>query len=177
MAHSQQILVAIEDFSSAGPILDYVGQLAGDCAGFDVHLFHAAGPLPPQLLESPGAERPQAEERTEQQQARQQNLWFERTRDELEPQFAAAKARLVAANVPPRRIRSHLRVLNQREDLVPEMIKAARDNHCGTIVVGRNSYSWLREQVRAHVSEKLIEDTPSLAICVVSMSPTQASDA
>ena len=60
MPSSKQILVAIDDFQQARHLVDYVAELAAGGDDFKIHLFHAAGPLPPQLLESPGAEvRPQ----------------------------------------------------------------------------------------------------------------------
>jgi hypothetical protein len=72
MPNPKQIPVAIDDFQSAKHLIDYVGELAGGHDDFKIHLFHAAGPLPPQLLESPGAEGSAAEQHIEQKQVRQQ---------------------------------------------------------------------------------------------------------
>jgi hypothetical protein len=167
MPSPKQILVAIDDFQREKHLIDYVGELAGGHDDFKIHLFHAAGPLPPQLLESPGAEGSSAEQHIEQKQVRQQENWFDRTRDKIEPQLASQKSRLVAANVPGSEIETHLVVLNQRQDLVAEIVKAARDNDCGTIVVGQNSYPWIREQFHTHISEQLVSESPDMAVCVV----------
>jgi K+-sensing histidine kinase KdpD len=70
--------------------------------------------------------------------------------------------------VPDSEIKTHLLVLNQRKDLVAEIIKAARDNECGTVVVGHNSYPWIREQFHTHISEQLVFESPDMAVCVVS---------
>jgi nucleotide-binding universal stress UspA family protein len=167
MSNPRQILVAIDEFERANHLIDYVGELAGGHDDFKIHLFHAAGPLPPQLLESPGAEGSAAEQHIEQKQVEQQENWFDRTRDKITPQLASQKTRLMAANVPGSEIETHLILLNQRQDLVAEIVKAARDNDCGTIVVGHNSYPWIREQFHTHISEQLVSESPDMAVCVV----------
>ena len=47
MPNPKQILVAIDDFQSARHLVDYVGELVRGHDDFKIHLFHAAGPLPP----------------------------------------------------------------------------------------------------------------------------------
>lgn len=64
-------------------------------------------------------------------------------------------------------IQTHLPLLAHHEDLVGEMLKTAQANDCGTVVVGRSSYSWIREFLHTHVSEQLISDSNKLAICIV----------
>jgi nucleotide-binding universal stress UspA family protein len=88
MLNSKQILVAIDDFKRARHLVDYVAELAAGHDDFEIHLFHAAGPMPPQLLESLGAEGAAEEEHIEQRQARQQDNWIDRTRKKIEPQLA-----------------------------------------------------------------------------------------
>ena len=167
MLNSRHILVAIDDFQKAHHLIDYVAELVAGRDDFKIHLFHGTGPLPPQLLESPGAEGAAEEERLEAKQARQQDNWFGRTRNQIEPQLANEKSRLITARVPDSDIETHLLVLHQRQDLVPQIIKAARDNDCGTIVVGYNSYPWIQEQFHTHVSEQLLAESLGSAVCVV----------
>jgi nucleotide-binding universal stress UspA family protein len=165
MPNPKRILVTIDDFQRATHLIDYGGELAGGHDDFKIHLFHATGPLPPQLLESSGAEGSAAEQHIEQQVRQQEKV--DRTRDKITPQLASQKSRLTAANVPASEIETHLILLNQRQDLVAEIVKAARDNDCGTIVVGHNSYPWIREQFHTHISEKLVSESPDMAVCVV----------
>jgi Universal stress protein family len=167
MPNPKRILVTIDDFQRATHLIDYVGELAGGHDDFKIHLFHATGPLPPQLLESSGAEGSAAEQHIEQKQVRQQENWVDRTRDKITPQLANQKSRLTAANVPASEIETHLILLNQRQDLIAEIVKAARDNDCGTIVVGHNSYPWIREQFHTHTSDQLVSESPDMAVCVV----------
>jgi len=71
-----------------------------------VHLFHALGPLPPQLLESRGSEDPAKEKKVEAEQVQQQESWFSRARAEAEPLLQTATARLRALNLPDAEIKS-----------------------------------------------------------------------
>jgi K+-sensing histidine kinase KdpD len=89
-------------------------------------------------------------------------------RADSERQFAAQISQLSKAQIPQQNILTHFVLLNQRDDLLKEITNTARENNCGTIIVGRESYGWLREQFQAHVGEKLIAEVPDMAICVVS---------
>jgi nucleotide-binding universal stress UspA family protein len=167
MANHKQILVAIDDFKDARPLLKYVGDLVCGRADYKIHLFHALEPLPPQLMESPGAENPKDEARVEKKQKCQQDRWVDRAVKRIEALFAASKSQLASARVPPDDIQAHISPLNHRADLVAEIVKTARENNCGTIVVGYGSYPWIREQLHTHVSEQLMAASDNFAVCVV----------
>ncbi len=176
MANHKQMLIAIDDFRSAQPLLEYAADLAHGRddyqihlfhALYQIHLFHALEPLPPQLLESPGAEEPAREERIEEKQISQQERWVDRSLKRLEPLLESSKSQLASAQVPRDRIKTHVFPLNHREDLVAEIIKAAHDNDCGTILVGYKSYPWIREQFHTHISEQLLTAADDCAVCVV----------
>ncbi len=167
MANHKQMLIAIDDFRSAQPLLEYAADLAHGRDDYQIHLFHALEPLPPQLLESPGAEEPAREERIEEKQISQQERWVDRSLKRLEPLLESSKSQLASAQVPRDRIKTHVFPLNHREDLVAEIIKAAHDNDCGTILVGYKSYPWIREQFHTHISEQLLTAADDCAVCVV----------
>jgi nucleotide-binding universal stress UspA family protein len=168
MTDPKKILVAIDDFRQSEHLINYLAALARESSDFYLHLFHAAGPLPPNLLESPGAEDPTEEIRVEQKQERAQERWVSKAKAETQRQFDAHKAQLVVSKFPKANIFTHFIVLNQRDDFIPEIIKAAHQNNCGTIIVGHESYGWIREQFHTHVSEQLIAELPGVAVCVVS---------
>lgn len=167
MSSYRNILAAIDDFQASERLLRFVAELAAGNENFRIHLFHALGPLPPELLESPGAEDPVTEEVIENRQETKQNLWLNRARNEARTLFEQAKAVLTGANVPENSIRTHLPLLTHKEDLVREMIETARANHCCTVLVGRSSYPWVRELLHTHLSEQLLLHSNELAICVV----------
>ena len=131
-------------------------------------MLDGADPLPPDLLESTGAEDPEVEVRVEQNQERAQDRRVAKVRADTERQFAAQISQLSKARIPQQNILTHFVLLNQRDDLLKEIIDTARENNCGTIIVGRESSSWLRELFQPHVGEKLIAEIPDMAVCVVS---------
>jgi hypothetical protein len=167
MADPKTILLAIDDFGQSKPLIDYVAALIKGSSHFQIHLFHAAGPLPPNLLESTGAENPTEEIKVEQKQERAQDRWAIDSKEETQHLFDAQIAQLASSHFPKENIVKNFVLLHQRSDLVPEIISAAQQNNCGTIIVGYGSYSWVREQFQAHIGEQLISQCHDTAVCVV----------
>ena len=64
MAGRQHILVAIDDFRMTQHLEECLQKTVEDRNAVTIHLFHALGPLPPQLLESRGAEDPTDERKS-----------------------------------------------------------------------------------------------------------------
>jgi nucleotide-binding universal stress UspA family protein len=167
MAQGKQILIAIDDFKTAEPLVERAARLAGENEDYKIHLFHALGPLPPQLLESPGAEDPSEEERVEAKQEHRQLSWLKRERKRVQALMAEAKSRLLADKVPARKVETHCVELNQGIDIVAEIAKAARRHHCDTVVVGYTAYPWITEQFHNHVSDQLTAQADGFAVSVV----------
>jgi nucleotide-binding universal stress UspA family protein len=167
MSTARQILVAIDDFEGAEPLLQYAAQLSRSRDDMKIHLFHALAPLPPQLLESPGSEDPTAEEQIEAKQEQEQNAWIERARRRAHSLMEQTRSWLMAAEIPSAKIETHLVPLNQRSDLVREIAETARRHHCDTVVVGQTAYPWLHEPFHSHVSEQLKAQFDQFAVCVV----------
>lgn len=168
MAGRQHILVAIDDFPMTQHLEDCLRKTIKDQTAVTVHLFHALGPLPPQLLESRGAEDPTDEKKVEAEQIQQQESWFIRARQEAEPLLQTATARLRDL-LSDAKIKSHFVLLYQREELAAEILKAAHDNDCATIIVGHKSYPWLREQFHAHTDVQLKSASPDVTVCAVNV--------
>ena len=53
------------------------------------------------------------------------------------------------------------------EAVVANILEAARANQCGTVVVGRQSFSWPQELSQHHIGEELLRKGQGLAIWVV----------
>jgi len=146
MSAVQNILIALDDRVAALRAVEYVAAFVAGRDDFEIHLLHAVRPLPPRLMESPGSEDPPMEEQIEQRQRLQQNTWKSRAETQLVPVLEAAKSQIIAANVPADKISTHILQLNDRGDLVRELIRAAHEHRCNTIVVGYNDYSWIKEK-------------------------------
>jgi hypothetical protein len=167
MSVIQNILITLDDRDASMRAVEYVGAFLADRDNFKIHLFHALKPFPPQLMESPGSEDPSVEQQIERRQAVQQKNWRNRAETQLVPVLDAAKSQIIAANIPAERIATHILQLNERADLVSEIITAAREYRCETVVVGYNDYPWLTEKFHTHIGEQLIAQCERLAVCVV----------
>jgi hypothetical protein len=96
MAGRQHILVAIDDFPMTQHLENCLRKTVKDRTAVTIHLFRALGPLPPQLLESRGAEDPTDEKKVEAEQIQQQESWFAHARHDAEPLLQTATDRLRA---------------------------------------------------------------------------------
>jgi K+-sensing histidine kinase KdpD len=54
-----------------------------------------------------------------------------------------------------------------REDLVNDIVDAGRTSGCRTIVVGRDSFSWLKRVLRRHVADELVRKAKGFTVWVV----------
>ena len=166
--NSQNILLCIDDSEASRRAVGYVGELTRGTKDFTVCVFHLLGPLPPELRESPGSENPQAEEMIERQLAGRQQRQIESEKNqEALPILEEARSILLTAGVPAAAIVTATSVLVNREDLARDIVKSARGNGCRTIVVGRESFSWIEEVLRGHLADQLIADGDGFSICTV----------
>jgi K+-sensing histidine kinase KdpD len=53
------------------------------------------------------------------------------------------------------------------EDLTDEILRAAREYDCDTIVVGRKSFPWPKELLVDHLGEKINEKSARIAVRII----------
>jgi nucleotide-binding universal stress UspA family protein len=164
---SKKLLVCVNDSEASRRVTRYVGQLIGPSSGFTVLLLHVLEPLPPQFQESRGAETTRGEERVEQELRQKQTRQIERSKQEAAPILTEAKSILTGAGVPAEAVMTDAFVPIHQENLATEILHIARDKSCGTVVTGRESFSWVQEIFRSHVSDELLEEGQGLAIWIV----------
>lgn len=83
------------------------------------------------------------------------------------PLIEQAQFLLQQAGIAPDRIESRVLVLFHREDLVDEIIKTAHERDCDTIVMGRNSYPWLKELFADHLGDEISRRAKGITVTVV----------
>jgi K+-sensing histidine kinase KdpD len=135
----------------------------------DIHLllFHVPAPMPPELLEFGGRERPDEERQTQVNLEQAQAAWREQVVRDAQPVFAATTAVLREAQVPEQAIETHICTPPAEQELDTSILEAAREHACQTIVVGRESYSWLQELFQTHIADKLLQKSQGLTVWVV----------
>ena len=163
----QNILIAIDRLDPSLQAVEYVGEMVGDRKGLSVYLFHVLPPFPPSLLEFGGAEDPQKEVVLSQQLRDDQALWVADAIESAQPWFERAKETLQWSHVSMEMVHSKVSPSIHKPDLVRDILEAAKNLHCGTIVVGRDSFPSFQEMHRRHVGEELVEKGKGFAVWVV----------
>jgi nucleotide-binding universal stress UspA family protein len=164
---SRRILIGVEDSESSIRVLEYVADLVRDSSEFDVHVFHAVGPVPLELREFGGAENPQTEAQLDSQLHQKRDHWIRAAKSEAHPLLENARLQLSALGSQKTPVTTHLIVLQDTQDFIGEILKTASKNRCGTIVVGQSSFPWFKELFASHTSEELLKQSKDFAICVV----------
>jgi nucleotide-binding universal stress UspA family protein len=166
MVEHGKILVALDDSAASWKAVDYVVALVRDEPRLVIHLFHAAS-YPPELQEFRGAEDAREEEELEKQLKHKQKGWEQDIESAAAPLFKKARAALEWAGAAPEQIQSQTLALKHPEDLVDEILKSAYEFGCGTIVVGRNSFPWLKEIFVDHVGQEISRKAQDISVRII----------
>ena len=167
MSNAKHILIAVDDSEASYRAVTYVSSIMSGCEGFRVCLLHALPPLPPELLEFGGSEDLQQEEREETRLHTEQARLIEAVAQAAAPVFTRAKHILHAARVPEDAVETQMVDTVNTQDIVLNILETAHARHCGTVVVGRESFHGLKALVTSHVSDELISQGAGLAVWVV----------
>ena len=163
MSVCQNLLIAVDDSEATARAVTYVASIIGKRRDVRLHLLHVAS-IPPEFLEFGGSENPQVEEHRETELAKSRLGYLE---DLAQAVFARAQAPLVHAGVPAGAVETHVLTTIDGGDLIQKLLEAAQTNTCDTIVVGRQSHSWLRELVQHHLADELVRQGEGFTIWVV----------
>jgi hypothetical protein len=165
---SKNLAVCIDDSDASRRVVRYIGtMLGGSSSGFTVRLIHILEPVAPEFRESRGAETTAGEETVEGELRQKQARQMERSKQEARPILEEAKSILIEAGVLAEAVLTDSSVFFNRDDLAKELLTTARAAGCGTIVVGRESFSWIKESFQSHVSDELVQEGQGLAIWIV----------
>ena len=163
MSVCHNFLIAVDDSEATAQAVTYVASIIDRHRDVRVHLFHVA-PIPPEFLEFGGSEDVQVEEKYEGELAKSRLGYLE---DLAQAVFAQAQAILDHAGVPAGAVETYFLTMIDGEDLIQNLLEAARTNACDTIVVGRQSHSWLRELAQHHLADELVRKGEGFTIWVV----------
>jgi nucleotide-binding universal stress UspA family protein len=167
MKANKRILVAIDDSKASASALAYVVQMLGGRDDYQLLLVHVPASMPPELLEFGGAEHPVQEEKADAALSTAQHTWVERVGEAVEPLFARAKTRLQEAGIPAEMVSTEVFVPPGEQSLYTSILEVAHARQCGTVVVGRQAFTWLQELFRSHLADKLLQEADDLALWIV----------
>jgi nucleotide-binding universal stress UspA family protein len=167
MESTNKILLAIEDSEASMKAVAYVAEMVRGREAIHICLFHALPPIPPRLLEYGGTEDPQNEQALSTELKSAQTEWIEKAKDAVQPSITRARSILQDHGVSQRHISTHFSHTIHKLDIVREILNAAKQSDCGTVVVGRHRLPWVQDLFHRHTGEGLIEQGQELTVWVV----------
>jgi len=167
MTANKNILVAVDGSEASDQAVSYVAQMLDGRSEFRILLLHVPASMPPQLLEFGGAEVPAREERAEAELSTDRAAWGDEMARAAQPIFARAKTRLRNAHIAEGDVESVLFTPSAEQSLETSILTTARAHECGTVVVGREAFPWLKELFQTHVADKLIRQADDLTLWIV----------
>ena len=167
MARKEKLLLALDDTEASTQAVKYVGKTIGRDSAFAVHLLHVLAPLPPRLREFRGSENARTERTLEQELMVKRERWIKDAERAAQPIFNRATLLLRKAGVSSSAIETEFSVSVNRQDLINDIIDAGRTNGCRTIIVGRESFTWLRRIFHRHVADELVRKGKGFTVWVV----------
>lgn len=165
---TEKILVAMDDSDASRRLAAAVAERARKSETVRVVLCHLLPPLPPELLESRGSENPEEERRIEREQEIAQNQWVAKHTTESLGLLAESATAFERLGIASERIQTEVsEPLDSNDEIVDAIIARAKTLGCGTIAVGRTSFSALREMLHTHLGEKLQRRADGLDVWIV----------
>ena len=167
MNRTKRILVAVDDSKASMRAVSYVASIIQARRKYAVCLLHVLRPLPPELMEFGGPEDPQEEEKLEKKLKDKREQWIEKAKTQAIPMLKKAKSAFKKAGIPVNAVKTEFWIGINGEDVAGDILDAGRLNKCKTVVVGRKSFSWLKEVFSHHVADELIRKAHDLTVWVV----------
>jgi nucleotide-binding universal stress UspA family protein len=162
-----KLMIVVDESPASKRAIEYVGKLVSRRRGFHVCLVHTLPSVPPELLEFGGAENPAEEKRLDKNLKISQQQWISKVGKKAQHALDQASAILRNAGLSARILETKQLDPRDKRNTVDEILQLARTCGCTTIVLGRQSLSWLQELIRGDVAEDLVRRGKGLTIWVV----------
>jgi len=167
MDRTDKILIAVDDSEASIKAVSYVTHMLRGRKDIHVRLFRVLPAIPPELLEFGGAEDPQTEQRLSADLKQTQAGWIATAKSDAQPSLDKAMAILLHGGLSPHEVSATFSSSIHQPDVAREILEAAKNWNCGTLVVGKRAHSWLNELTAKHVGEELVRKGEGFAIWVV----------
>ncbi len=150
---SKKVLIAMDRSENALRAVDHAGyMLSGtDC---QVTLFHSKRHLRRFVPQEIIAAAPELEE-----------LWANKAGEQIAPYMKKAKEMLLEAGIPEAQIKT--KVVDGTRDAASDILREAKSNNYGTVVLGRQGHSGVKEFFMGSVTRKVLQDCAGMAVWLV----------
>jgi nucleotide-binding universal stress UspA family protein len=150
---SKKVLIAMDRSENALRAVGHAGyMLSGtDC---QVTLFHSKRHLRRFVPQEIIAAAPELEE-----------LWANKAGEQIAPYMKKAKEMLLEAGIPEAQIKT--KVVDGTRDAASDILREAKSNNYGTVVLGRQGHSAVKEFFMGSVTRKVLQDCAGMAVWLV----------
>ncbi|MGD8370580.1 MAG: universal stress protein [Syntrophobacterales bacterium] len=151
--NSKKVLIAMDSSENALRAVDHAGFMLSETDS-QVTLFHSKRHLrrflPQEVIEA----APEIEE-----------LWKHRAGEQISPYMKKAKDTLIQAGLAEEQI--NIKVVDGSRSAAADILKEARSNNFGTIVLGRKGHSGVKEFFMGSIASKVLQDHQGMAVWIV----------
>ena len=154
-----KLLVVVDESRATKRALEYVAHVASRRRDFRVCLAHALPSPPPELVEFRGAEKARLRAYKHQ--------WISVVEMTEQRALDRANAVLRRGGVAEKAVEAHYCNLVDPSRATEEILNLARSRNCDTVVIGRDSLSWLGELIHGDPAEELVRQGKGFTIWVV----------
>jgi nucleotide-binding universal stress UspA family protein len=154
-----KILVVVDETPATKRALEYVARLASRRRGFRVCLAHALPAPPPEFVELRGAE--------EDRILAYKRRWISVVKMAERRALERANKVLRRGGVADAAIEAHYCDLVDTSRTTEEILRLARARKCDTVVIGRDSLSWLGELIHGDPAEEIVRQGKGFTIWIV----------
>jgi nucleotide-binding universal stress UspA family protein len=154
-----KLLVVVDETPATKRALEYVAGVASRCQGFRVCLAHALPAPPPELVELRGAEKDRIRA--------YKRRWISVVKMAERRALDRANTVLRRGGVAHEAIEAHYCDLVDASRTTEEILRLASARRCDTVVIGRNSLSWLGELIHGDPAEEIVRQGKGFTIWIV----------
>jgi nucleotide-binding universal stress UspA family protein len=162
-----RLLVLVDTTGTSTRVLQYISRILAGRPAVDIHLTLITPGLPPEFMETGGAEVRLRKEQIESDLQSAQRRWTDAAHEKAERVLGTAKANLQRAGVTAARISTCVSSPLDARTPVDEVLLLARDLGCGTVVVGHRAHKWFGRLRGGHLAEQLVRTAKGLTVWVV----------
>ena len=154
-----KLLVVVDESPATKRALKYVARVASQCKDFRICLAHALPSPPPELVEFRGPEKARLRA--------YKRRWISVVEMTEQRALDRANAVLRRAGLADRTIEAHYCHLMDGSRATQEILRFARLRKCDTVVIGRDSLSWLGKLIDGDPAEEIVRQGKGFTIWVV----------